>query len=182
MMEVDVVKTYRLFSLQVLQPHEKGVSQLEIPIQDGLIIDMEDHEKKWLIDAVINTDKVGIFEKCDKENGKLIIEAVITSENNYPATMVTKIRKITHLSDKVSILLDGLMVIRKDDIIDVILESIIDEGLTGKDLLQEFKVRKARRGENVQKVVENVYKQVEADQDLDFNKTTNTEENDKNKI
>ncbi|MFV8827679.1 YwpF family protein [Alkalihalobacterium sp. APHAB7] len=160
------MKTYRLFSLRVLQPHEKGVSQVEIPLQDGLIIDMEDSAKKWLIDAVINQDVIGIFEKCEKENGKLILEAVITSENNYPATMVTKVRKITHLSNKVSILLDGLMAVRKDDIIDVILESIVDEGLTGEALLEEFKRRKATRG--VEKIVENIYKQVNTDENLTF--------------
>ncbi|MDE5415695.1 YwpF family protein [Alkalihalobacterium chitinilyticum] len=167
------MKTYRLFSLRVLQPHEKGVSQVDIPLQDGLIIDMEDTAKKWLIDAVINQDGIGIFETCEKENGKLIIEAVITSENNYPATMVTKVRKITHLSNKVSILLDGLMAVRKDDIIDVILESIVDEGLTGDALLEEFKKRKATRG--VEKIVENIYKQVNADEKLSFHSTEPSE-------
>ncbi|WP_209123951.1 YwpF-like family protein [Alkalihalobacillus sp. BA299] len=169
------MKTYRLFSLRVLQPHEKGVSQVDIPLEDGLIIDMEDSAKKWLIDAVIMPNHIEIFEQSQKENQKLIIEAVITSKNNYPATMVTKIRKITHLSDKVSILLDGLMVIRKDDIIDVILESIVDEGLTGEALLQEFKKRKASRGENVQKVVENIYKQVKSDENVEFHLKENTE-------
>ncbi|WP_216831566.1 YwpF-like family protein [Alkalihalobacterium elongatum] len=166
------MKTYRLFSLRLLQPHEKGVTQVEVPLQDGLIIDMEDSAKKWLIDAVITPDLTAIFEKCQEENGKLIIEAVITSEKNYPATMVTKVRKITHLSDKVSILLDGLMVVRKDDIIDVILESIVEEGLTGEDLLEEFKNRKASRGDNI---VENIYKQIEADGSLEFNISEPTE-------
>ncbi len=152
------VKTYRLFSLRVFEGHENGVTQKNIPIENGLIIDVEDGDKKWLVDA--------IFEETDDfspvEGQTLLIEVVITSKNNYPATMVVDVKKITTLSTKKSFLLEGHMAINRDEIIELILQGIVEEGISGTALLNEFKKRKGERGEAMQRIVDNIYKQVES--------------------
>ncbi len=154
------MKTYRLYSLRILTGHQNGFTQQDIPIEEGLIINMDDTGKKWLVDAVTEKDQKHFFEEITKENDTLLIEVVITRPNNNPATMVAKIRKITELSSKLSVLIDGLMVVQKEDIVELILQGIVREGISGEKLLHEYKKRKADRSESIQRII----KQVENDE------------------
>ena len=154
------MKTYRLYSLRILTGHQNGFTQQDIPIEEGLIINMDDTGKKWLVDAVTEKDQKHFFEEITKENDTLLIEVVITRPNNNPATMVAKIRKITELSSKLSVLIDGLMVVQKEDIVELILQGIVREGISGEKPLHEYKKRKADRSESIQRII----KQVENDE------------------
>lgn len=154
------MKTYRLYSLRILVGEEKGIVQKNIPIEDGLIINMEDDKKNWLIDAVIENSNKELFTNLFTNKETFIVEAVITSKNNYPATMSATVRKIIDLSGKIGVLLDGILVINKDDIVETILKAIVNEGLTGEDLLNEFKRRKDERDEAVPKVIEDLFNDI----------------------
>jgi hypothetical protein len=160
------MKTYRLYSLNILHGQDRGVLQKDIQIEDGLIIDMEQNGKKWLVDVKVDEKDQPLFEEYYRDKEKLLIEVVITSPSNYPATMVAKVRKITQLNKKVSILLDGLLIIRKDDILDVILQGIVEEGLTGEELIAEFKQRKIRNSEAMKTAVEGLYNQIMENEEL----------------
>ncbi|WP_179295614.1 YwpF family protein [Bacillus sp. FJAT-45350] len=131
------MKTYRLYSLRLLIGKENGVLQRDIPLVDGLIINMEDNGKKWLLDAVISSDKKSVFEEIETSE-KFILEVVITSKNNHPATMVAKVRKLTELSVNVSVLIDGILVNRKDDIVDLVLQGMVDENVSGESIVPEL--------------------------------------------
>ncbi len=146
----------------MLEGHENGVSQENIPVEDGLIIDVDDNGKKWLIDAVVTNSGADKFTDVYEHDKNILIEVVITSEKNYPATMVAKVQKMTDLTEKTSVLLEGHIAINRDEIIDLILHGIVDEGISGKDLLHEFKKRKGERGVAMQRLIDDIYNQVKS--------------------
>lgn len=101
------MKTYRLYSLKIINENAPSTIEQNIAIEDGLIINMEDLDKKWLIDAIIEKSDKPLFEAFNKDS--FSVEVIITSKDNLPAKMQVSIRNITQLSNKVGILLEGKM-------------------------------------------------------------------------
>ncbi len=137
------------------------VKQKAIPVRNGLIINMEDEAQTWHIDVVTDNDYRAYFEEVAKNDGHLLVDAIITSKNNHPATMVTSVKTITDLSDGVSILLRAKLVLHKDEVIEDVIEELIAEGLSGEELLKEFKVRKENLAAHSDKTIDEVYESLQ---------------------
>lgn len=105
------MKTYRLYALTIITEEEAGKKDYELAIEDGLIINMEDQEKRWLIDAIITEQEKHLLEQIAENDQKLQARVLITSKNNRPAMMELSIRKITELTNKIGILLEGKMIL-----------------------------------------------------------------------
>ncbi len=74
---------------------------------------MENKAQTWFIEAVISNEYLSYFEQLKDEKKDLLVDVVITRRDNYPATMITQIAKITNLSEEISILLKANFVIKK---------------------------------------------------------------------
>ncbi|MDV2686359.1 YwpF-like family protein [Alkalihalophilus lindianensis] len=151
------MKTFKLYSLCVLEGKEGSIKQRAIPLKDGLIINMENEDRTWHIDAVTDSTHKPYFEKVKEEEGHLLVDAIITSKNNHPATMVTKVITITELSDGISVLLEAKLVLQKDEVIEDVIEDLVAEGLSGEELVSEFKERKNNLAAHSEKTLEEVY-------------------------
>ncbi|MBU9721393.1 MULTISPECIES: YwpF-like family protein [Bacillaceae] len=158
------MKTFKLCSLAVLfddeQNHSSENRGKDIPLVDGLIINKEEARKNWLIDAVVTPDWKSFFEDYLQNEQQFMAEVTITRKTNDPATLVCDVKGIRDLHDNVSIHLDGTLVVKKDDLSDMLLKNLIDEGYEGEALFQEFKRRKKDRGQAIQGILSNAYKQV----------------------
>lgn len=152
------MKTFKLCSLVVQL--NNGTEPIEIPIIDGLIINKEETQKDWLIEAIVTADLEEYFVNIHKNQQSIMAEVTITKKENGPATFVCTVKSINKLKNKVSVFLDGLLVVKEDDFSDMILRSIINEGFEGEDIIIEFKKRKKDRGRTIQGAVNNAFVKV----------------------
>jgi hypothetical protein len=133
------MKTFKLVSLKISYPIEQGNNQ-EIELLDGLVINKEDEERQWLIEIYVEKGYEGLFTKLKEDEQGVKIEAIISREDNAPATFITTVQSISVMEDNMSILFNGVLV-GKADRSEVILTDLIGEGFHGNALLQEFKMR-----------------------------------------
>ncbi len=152
------MKTFKLCSLVILVDNE--MEPKEIPLVDGLIINKEDTQKNWLIEAVVPQEYEDYFQKLHETQDKIMVEVTITRKTNDPASFYCLIRGIKKIKDHTSILLDGLLVAKDDDFTDKILRSILEEGFSGEAILREFKRRKKDRGKAIRGALNNTFIQV----------------------
>lgn len=158
------MKTFKLCSLAVLFDDKKNYdSELKgknIPLVDGLIINKEEARKNWLLEAVVEEEWANFFQQHLKDGQQFMAEVTITRKTNDPATLVCKVRSINKLINHFSVHLDGILVVKKDDLSDMLLRNLINEGYEGEELYAEFKRRKKDRGQAIQGILTSAYAQV----------------------
>ena len=152
------MKTFKLCSLVVLLDND--IEPKEIPLVDGLIINKEEVQKNWLIEAVVTPKLEEYFIKLNETQEKFMVEATITKKSNAPATFVCTVKSINHIQNHISVLFDGLLVVKEDDFSDMILRTVLEEGFEGEEILKEFKRRKKDRGRAIQGALNNAFVQV----------------------
>ncbi|MBP3949843.1 YwpF-like family protein [Bacillus suaedae] len=156
------MKTFRLISLCLLDGKKGHVEQKIVPIEDGLIINME-NPQVWFIEAVVSKEYYPYFNSILEKNGNVLIDVVITSKENHPAAMITNVLSITELSEKVSVLLKGDLALKKDDLLADVLEDIVGEGVQGEKLLAEFSHRRANLSEFSERTLDELYQSLKED-------------------
>ncbi|WP_251552300.1 YwpF-like family protein [Neobacillus muris] len=129
------MKTFKLYSLEVLE----GETSVEIPLEDGLILNKEDDHSTWLIEAYSNLSLYDFFKKIQDENREVIAEVVITKKENAPAYFQTRIVSLLKFDNHISVLLEGQMRRNKSDYSELLLENLLQKGFEGQPLLMEFK-------------------------------------------
>ncbi|WP_174734293.1 YwpF-like family protein [Mesobacillus harenae] len=129
------MKTFRLISLQVVD--DENITDIEM--KDGLIINKEDEKNTWLLEAFVKNDHVHYFEDACKEDKDIVAKVVITKKDNDPASFKTKVCSVIKLEEHASVMLKGTLHKTRNDYAEILLEHLIDKGLSGQELLNEFK-------------------------------------------
>ncbi|PFO08024.1 hypothetical protein COJ85_04970 [Bacillus sp. AFS076308] len=129
------MKSFKLYSLDVV---DDGNS-VEIPLVDGLILNKEDEHSTWLLEAYTDLSLYDYFKKISEEDRDIIIEAVITKKENAPAYFQTKICSLIKFEKHISVLFQGQLRRNKSDYSELLLDSLIEKGFKGPELLKEFK-------------------------------------------
>ncbi|MCM3567301.1 YwpF-like family protein [Neobacillus mesonae] len=130
------MKTFKLFSLDVL---EDGETSVEVPLTDGLVLNKEDEHYTWLLEAYTDLDLYDYFYKIFSEKREIIVEAKITKKENAPAYFQTKICSLLKFDHHISVLLEGHLRRNKSDYSELLLDNLLQMGLEGHKLLEEFK-------------------------------------------
>ncbi|MCA1032061.1 YwpF-like family protein [Bacillus timonensis] len=130
------MKTFKLVTLAILQP-EISRKVKEIPLIDGLIINKEDGENRWMVEAFIDKSFYDFFN--DPKNAELILQVTISQKTNDPAALHAKVHSITLMDEQISVLFDGVLASSKIDLAEVILAELLEEGLEGDMLLEKFR-------------------------------------------
>jgi hypothetical protein len=133
------MKTFKLRSLEIFDQEEEEILQHNIPLLDGLIINREDDQDQWTIEAFIDKSYLSFFENLKEENEEIMAQVKITKESNEPATFITSIIGINEIGENMNILFVGTIVDRRINKIEEMLTSLIEEGYQGNDLLEKFK-------------------------------------------
>ncbi|MDQ0255830.1 hypothetical protein J2S74_003212 [Evansella vedderi] len=159
------MKTFKLCSLAILfdseQDHQEQYDKAkEIPLIDGLIINKEEAHKNWLLDAVVTEEWKSFFDEYLQSKRQFMAEVTITKKTNDPATLVCQVQAVQSLKKHLSVHIEGILVVKKDDLSDMLLKNLLSEGYTGDELFQEFKRRKKDRGQAIQGILTNAYNQV----------------------
>ena len=129
------MKTFKLVSLQVVEEEQL----LDIELVDGLIINQENDQGQWMIEAYMNKSYYDYFQKIAEQAQDLIVQVVITKKANSPAAFQTKIMTIKLLENHISILLQGKLMKTNNDYAVVVLKNLIEKDFAGRELLDEFK-------------------------------------------
>ncbi|MFT4416313.1 YwpF-like family protein [Fredinandcohnia humi] len=135
------MKTFKLVSLMIFH-HEEHPSRLEeIPLLDGLIINKEDGENRWIVEAFMEKQYKAIFEQSIQKQDTLNLQVTITQKSNDPASLVGAVKQIKEFENSVSVLVEGKLVPSRVNMAELLLTELLDKGLEGEGLLNEFKTR-----------------------------------------
>lgn len=134
------MKTFKLVGLKIERKEQEGRIE-DLPLADGLIINREDGENSWLIEALLSKQYRCYFERNAQNDSEFRLFVTITKKSNTPAQIVAKVKSITTLEDHISILLEGRMYNLRSAKFDAekILNDLIGKGLSGDKLLDSFK-------------------------------------------
>ena len=153
------MKTFRLRGLHLLlQEDKEELEEEQVELQEGLVINREEGGW-WLVEAVVAESGIAIFQHLSAEEREVVMEVLISHTQNDPATMVGRVRSIRPLADRYSILIDGKMALKKEEVFNYIMETLIEDGYSGEELLTEFKKRKQDRGSWSRHLARSLYKQ-----------------------
>ena len=130
------MKTFKLISLQIV---ENDGNLTDIDLLDGLIINKEDDQGRWLVEAYVDKSFLPPFQKAKQDDKVLQIQAVITKHENDPAPFLVKVHSYQELGNNASILLLGTLRRTKKDYAELLLQDLITRGFKGESLLVEFK-------------------------------------------
>nr|WP_255571988.1 YwpF-like family protein [Anoxybacillus sp. ST70] len=127
------VKTFKLVSLTLLHEQKQN-----IPLIDGLMINKEDENKRWLVEAYMDQTYRELFTSL-KESGTTFDALVtISRTTNDPAHIHATVRSVTMMGERMSVLMDATIV-KRSNLAEVVLEDLVQRGLHGETLLQQFK-------------------------------------------
>jgi hypothetical protein len=129
------MKSFKLVSLEVVEEN----ASIEVPLEDGLIINKEDDRSTWLLEAYTNLSLYDYFKKLHDADAEIIVEAIITKLENDPAFFQTKIVTLNKFENHIGVLLEGHLRRKRRDYSEILLENLLQKGLGGPALLTEFK-------------------------------------------
>lgn len=130
------MKTFKLISLHVTGDH----GLIEIKLQDGLIINKEDENRTWLLEAYVSATYEEYFQTLLDKDEELTLQVVISRKENDPAYYYSKLILIKRLDeDHISLLFKGLLNRSRSNYAEQVLTTLIEKGLSGQELLKQFK-------------------------------------------
>lgn len=133
------MKTFKLVQLFVVDYESETYETKEILLKDGLIINREDKENRWLVEAYVDGDYLDYFKKLREKYNELIIHVRITTRVNEPATCITSIIDINEIGENMNVLFLGTMVDKKTSEINELLEKMVKRGIRGEAVLERLK-------------------------------------------
>jgi hypothetical protein len=133
------MKTFKLKELQIVDYESEGYDYLSIPLIDGLIINREDDENQWLVEAYIDKEYFETLENMKNNYEEIIIHVRITTEANELATCLTQIIGLNEIGEHMNVLFLGTMVEQRTNEVEEDLKRWMEEGNKGTSLLNKFK-------------------------------------------
>ncbi|RYG74001.1 hypothetical protein EU245_03800 [Lentibacillus lipolyticus] len=133
------MKTFKLSSLKVIDNVQSDMLQQDIPLLDGLIINREDDQNRWVVEAYLEQSYDDFFQDLRRSNEEVLLQVKITKETNEPAIFITSIIGINEIGGQINVIFMGTIVDQHKEIVEKKLKALIDEGYQGQLLLQKFK-------------------------------------------
>ncbi|MBS4195825.1 YwpF-like family protein [Lederbergia citri] len=131
------MKTFKIVALQIYE--EKKAT--DIPLKDGLIINKENEDGYWIIEAFVDKQYIGHFQKRHESQELFEIRVIITHAANDPAPFTVKVNTLQVLGENISVLFEGRLSKRRNEYPEMLLDDLIKEGLSGDQLIEEFRNR-----------------------------------------
>lgn len=133
------LKTFKLISLKVLEKKNENIIHRVIPLIDGLIINREDNENQWIIEAFIDQSYEPYFNELRDDKNEVMLQVKISKESNDPAFFITKIIGMNRIGKNMNILFKGTIIDQRKHEFENLVETLIAKGYYGEKLLIKFK-------------------------------------------
>lgn len=133
------MKTFKLKSLIVLDQQKNDITQYTIPLIDGLIIDREDNDNQWVIEAYVHQAYEKYFMNLRKKQNEIMLQVKITKEDNDPAFFQTKIIGMNTIGQNINVLFKGTIIDRRQNKFEELVKKLIEKGYYDEGLLLKIK-------------------------------------------
>ncbi|HEY4553182.1 MAG TPA: YwpF-like family protein [Bacillaceae bacterium] len=131
------MKTFKIVALQMIE--DQNIK--DIPLEDGLIINKENEDATWIIEALVDDSYEEYFHEYKEKKEPSEIRVIITHAANDPAPFTVKVHSISRLTNHISVLFKGKLSKRRNEYAEMLLDDLIKEGYGGEELLKEFQNR-----------------------------------------
>lgn len=133
------MKTFKLIKLNVIHEQDEAFEKKTIPLIDGLIINREDEQNHWLIEAYVGAQQLEYFKGIHEQDEEFVLEAKISKSTNQPAYFLVKLLGLNEIGEGFNVLFLGTIVDYKKEQVEQMLQHLIEEGYQGEELLEMFK-------------------------------------------
>lgn len=133
------MKTFKLKALKIIENQDQDIIEKVIPLHDGLIINREDEEDQWVVEAYSDNQYWDYFTRLKKIDTEIMIQVKITKETNDPAIFLTSIIGMNEIGARMNVLFKGIIINHQKNEIENMLKSLIEQGYQGEQLLTKFK-------------------------------------------
>jgi hypothetical protein len=133
------MKTFKLKALEIVEQEDEEIIQNKIKLKDGLIINREDEQNQWVIEAYIEKSYLSFFKALQADAHEVLLQAKITKESNNYATFITSLIGLNEIGENINVLFQGTIVDRQKHKIEEMLTNLIEAGYQGNELLEKFK-------------------------------------------
>ncbi|ASK63666.1 hypothetical protein CFK37_16625 [Virgibacillus phasianinus] len=133
------MKTFKLSSLEIVENKNDDIIQHEIPLLDGLVINKEDDQNRWVIEAFMKKAFVEDFRKLKEKDDTVMLQVKITKKTNTPATFITSILSVNEIGENINVIFMGTIVDQRKGIVKEMLKKLIEDGYQGESLYKKFK-------------------------------------------
>jgi uncharacterized membrane protein len=133
------MKTFLLKALQIVESQNEEIVKTDIDLLDGLIINREDDNNTWLIEALLDNKYIEFFKEMKEKQEQVMIEVKISKLTNAPATFITSIDSINKIGKHINVMFMGKIIDKRNSKIEEMLSELIEKGYEGEELLNRFK-------------------------------------------
>lgn len=128
------MKTFKMLSFHLLSDHE----QQSIPLIDGIVINLENSHKMWTLEMLIDKQYYEQFQTLLSTEQVIDANVVISFPENDPAPFLLVVNNIQQMENEISVLFKGRLKAQRQQYAEHLLQQLLEEGLTGSELLQTF--------------------------------------------
>lgn len=133
------MKTFKLSSLEIVENQDDDIVLHGIPVLDGLVINREDEQNHWVIEAFMEKAYLEGFHKLNEKDDTVMLQVKITKDTNTPATFISSILSINEIGEQINVIFMGTIVDKRKGIVKDMLKNLIEEGYQGESLYKQFK-------------------------------------------
>lgn len=133
------MKTFKLSSLEIVENENDDIVLQEIPLVDGLVINREDEQNRWVVEAFMEKSYLEGFYTLNEKDDTVMLQVKISKESNTPATFITSILSINEIGEHINVIFMGTIVDKRKGIVKDMLKKLIEEGYQGESLYKKFK-------------------------------------------
>ena len=129
------MKTFKMLTLERFS--DEGF--ISYPLVDGIIINQENSHHTWILEMYVDREYVADFEPYLQTDEVIEVRAIISYPDNEPAGFRVVVNVIEVLGDQVSILMKGTLKTHRRQYAELLLEKLVEDGLSGDQLIEKFR-------------------------------------------
>lgn len=114
-------------------------SFISYPLIDGIIINQENSHHTWILEMYADHKYAEDFLPLIDTDEVIEVRAVISYPDNEPAGFRVIVQGIKYFEHHVSILMKGTLKTHRRQYAELLLDKLVHEGLTGEELLAQFR-------------------------------------------
>ena len=128
------MKTFKMISVSIISDHE----EVQIAIEDGIVINQENSSRSWILELFTDQNYEAFFYFFKMSNKVYVVKVIISYPENEPAHFEVVTYSVKQIGDHLSVLLRGTLKRVRRKYAESLLAELIEDGLTGEDLLSKF--------------------------------------------
>ncbi|WP_331852602.1 YwpF family protein [Kurthia zopfii] len=129
------LKTFKMLTLERFS--DEGF--ISYPLVDGIIINQENSHHTWILEVYVDREYAADFEPFIQTDEVIEVRAIISYPDNEPAGFRVVVNVIEDLGDQVSILMKGTLKTHRRQYAELLLEKLVEDGLSGDQLIEKFR-------------------------------------------